>query len=190
MSKRIVKLAAMALLIAATATTMGAKPVSAAGKIGPITTAGTAECWGAYWTPGGKFVKVTAPVVLAYNQHARTVDRQRVRFNAVLLRWDGKAWQYAYTPAGARIQTGWISRVVHDGTDTSFQISGDHMGYLNVVRQGYYAVMFDIRWDASGTVTVSGSADLWAVHYNNNGESSLFNPNANYCDYVQRAVWV
>ena len=39
-----------------------------------------------------------------------------------------------------------------------------------VPRQGYYGVLYDIRWDATNTVTVSGSLSLWAIHYNNNGE--------------------
>ena len=149
---------------------------------------GLSRCFGASGTGASHFVSVQRPVTHAFNQHARTVDKQRIRTRAILYRWSGTAWQAAYTPAGVLIQTPWRSEVVSDGSDSTMQLPGytTHLGTLTVPRNGYYAVLFDIRWDATNTVTVSGSKTLWSTLFEENGEFWL-GPHS-YCDYYPRVV--
>ena len=179
----VIGLAASATLAASPS---GAAAAAATNIPGALGDHGLASCFGAYGTGAAHFVSVQGPIAYAYNQHPKTVDKQRIRMNAVLYRWDGTAWKVAYTPAGAVIQTGWVSSVVSDGQDASFQLNGPDMGRLIVGRAGYYALLFDVRWDATNTVTVSGSQTFWATHYAENGEG--WHGPYDYCDYNPREV--
>lgn len=189
MFKTIARTLAIAGFVVITAVAATPRDAAAAGTIGKIGDTGVAKCYGAYGTGAAHFVSVQRPIAYAFNQHTASVDKQRLRSNAVLYRWNGSAWQVAYTPAGQVIQTGWTSEIVSDGQDKTMQLSGytTYLGNLTIPRDGYYAIRFDLRWDATNTVTVSGDKQLWATPFEDNGSGFWLGPR-DYCTYVPQQI--
>jgi hypothetical protein len=170
----------VALVALATVTTL--VPVRAlAGSHPLVDNAGAAQCWGAFMTGGAHFVGVYRPIVYAYNQHPNKVDWQTIKFRALLYRWNGSSWQPV-------VQTRWFADDVYDRQADSIQLPGytTRLDDFNIHRQGYYMVLFDIRWVPSGTVTINDSTSLWAHHINETG-GHWVGPTA-YCDYVAREI--
>jgi hypothetical protein len=186
---RVLAVIAFAVLMAFGAATGTAQ---AAGSIGYIGDAGYTRCFGAYSMDTGinHFIQVQRPIAYAFNQHPSSVDKQRLRSMATLYRWDGTTWKLAYTPAGVQIHTPWYSEIVSDGQDKAVQLSTytPFLGTLTIPRAGYYAVLFDLRWDATNTVTVSGSTTMWATPIEENRANWL--TTNGYCTYVPREITI
>ena len=163
---------------------------AAAGTTGLVADTGVAACWGAYRTGDARFVSIRRPAAYAFNQHPGSVDQQRLQSRALLYRWNGSSWQPVYTSSGVPVQTPWKSELVSDGQDNVLQISGSttYLGQIDITRDGYYAILFDLRWDATNTVTTSGSRLIWATPMEENGADWL-GPH-DYCTYIPQEITI